>query len=1520
MTASTIGGGLTQTGGTLAGSGTLTVTGLITWTSGTMSGSGVTNADGGLTIGGTSANTTYQEYLSARTLNNYAAATLAGAYNSGGLYFDSAATFNNEPGASFSITNDSQLWVYGGTTNGGTFNNQGTFLKAGGTGTSIVGHPEYGGSVAFNQSGTGSVEVQSGTLSFNGGGTLGGSGALTADSGATLGFGGGAFTVAASSGLFGASINFSGGTLNDQGSYDFTGTTFVTGGTVNFIAPVTSLGSAVTISAGTLNLSGGTPVSVGTMTQSGGTLTGSDTLTVTGQTTWTSGTMSGSGVTNADGGLTIGGTSANTTYQEYLSARTLNNYAAATLAGAYNSGGLYFDSAATFNNEPGASFSITNDSQLWVNGGTTNGGTFNNQGTFLKAGGTGTSIVGHPEYGGSVAFNQSGTGSVEVQSGTLSFNGGGTLGGSGALTADSGATLGFGGGAFTVAASSGLFGASINFSGGTLNDQGSYDFTGTTFVTGGTVNFIAPVTSLGSAVTISAGTLNLSGGTPVSVGTMTQSGGTLTGSDTLTVTGQTTWTSGTMSGSGVTNADGGLTIGGTSANTTYQEYLSARTLNNYAAATLAGAYNSGGLYFDSAATFNNEPGASFSITNDSQLWVYGGTTNGGTFNNQGTFLKAGGTGTSIVGHPEYGGSVAFNQSGTGSVEVQSGTLSFNGGGTLGGSGALTADSGATLGFGGGAFTVAASSGLFGASINFSGGTLNDQGSYDVTGTTFVTGGTVNFIAPVTSLGSAVTISAGTLNLSGGTPVSVGTMTQSGGTLTGPDTLTVTGETTWAGGYQSGAGTTVAEGGLTLGDQAGDQEILDQRTLETPAPPRWPATPPITAWPSWTAPRSTIWRRQLRFRHRRADLQQRRHPGWRHLRQRRHAFQDRRHGHQHYRRRNHAQQHRHNRRRIGHTQPQRRRRPGRQRRLDGRLGSDTRLWWRRFHRRRLLGSLRRLDQLQRRHPERPGVLRRHRHHLRHRRDRQLHRAGDKPWFGRNDLRGHAQPQRRHAGQRGHHDSIRWHSHRPGHAHRHRRNHLGRRLPVSAGTTVAEGGLTLGDQAGDQEILDQRTLENAGAATLAGYASNYGMAFLDGATFDNLAGASFAFVTDALISGNGGTPAGGTFVNAGTLSKTGGTGTSTIGSGITLNNTGTIDAESGTLSLAGGGTLGGSGALTADSGATLGFGGGTFTVAATSGIFGAGSANFSGGTTTDAGPYDIATATIVSGGTANLQGAIVDLGPSITASGGALNLTGSIAGGAYSLGGGIVISGGTVNLSTGAAFTTSQLMESGGNLTGPDTLTVTGLTTWAGGYQSGAGTTVAEGGLTLGDQAGDQEILDQRTLENAAPPRWPATPPITAWPSWTAPRSTTGRASFAFVTDALISGNGGTPAGGTFVNAGTLSKTGGTGTSTIGSGITLNNTGTIDAESGTLSLAGGGTLTGTIEATGGGSLTTTSAPSNLSGARSPAPPGLSGPAARCRSLRTSRRTPRPSSLTAPARCQQPGPAVHDRYRWEPGTHRR
>ncbi len=444
-TASSMGGGLVQSGGTLTGPGTLTVTGLTTWTGGTMSGSGITNANGGMTIG--DAGSSDQMFLDQRTLNNAGTATIADEayYYPYGLLLSSGATVDNEPGATFDFITDASIDDGGGSPDGGAFINEGTLSKTGGAGSSVI-------NAAFTGGG-GSVDVQTGTLSLVGG-SLGGTFSITADAGTFS--------------LDGSVV------LEDGLNVTGTGVLGLTGGT-------TTLDGAATLS---------------NFAQSGGTFTGPGTLTVTGLTTWTGGTMSGSGITNANGGMTIG--DAGLYDQMFLDQRTLNNAGTATIAdeASYYPYGLLLSSGATVDNEPGATFDFITDASIGDGGGSPDGGAFINEGTLSKTGGTGSSAI-------NAAFTGGG-GSVDVQTGTLSLVGG-SLGGTFSITADAGTfsldgsvvledglnvtgtgALGLTGGTTTLDGAATL--SNFAQSGGTFTGPGTLTVTGLTTWTGGTMS------------------------------------------------------------------------------------------------------------------------------------------------------------------------------------------------------------------------------------------------------------------------------------------------------------------------------------------------------------------------------------------------------------------------------------------------------------------------------------------------------------------------------------------------------------------------------------------------------------------------------------------------------------------------------------------------------------------------------------------------------------------------------------------------------------------------------------------------------------------------------------------------------------------------------------------------------------------------------------------------------------------------------------------------------------------------
>jgi len=724
-TTSTIGGGLTETNGKLSGAATLTVDGAIVWTGGTISGSGTLNAEGGITLGGTTMGN-YDEVLAGWTLNNYGTATLSVYFtnDSQGLYLSYGGTLDNEAGASFSITTDADIAAYGGSPNGGTVNNQGTFAKTGGTGTSTVGLDAYSGTVPFNQSGSGVVEAESGTLSLIGGGTSSGTSTISAASGATLAW----------------PSNSASYTLDAGTTISGTGIVAINGGTIDVAGAVTC---------------------TGLIDFSSGIITGTGTLTIDSTMNWTDGAMTksdGSGTADvaSSGTLNMGGTTSDTDYTEGLYGWTLNNYGTATLSTYYNTEGLYFYNGGTLDNEAGASFSFATDSNIVAYGGSPPGGTVNNQGTFAKTGGTCTSTVSYDAFNSDVvAFNQSGSGIVEAESGTLSLIGGGTFSGSSSsLAAASGATLALGGGSFSVNAvdASGAGTIAVVGSPVSVTVSGDLDSTAALFVVRNGNGTLA----IDGASTIA--TLSMSGGTlscnsTLTVATLSMSGGTLSGTSTLTVSGTTTWTGGTMSGTGATDADGGLTLGGTTSGTGYEETLDGWTLNNYGTATLS-CYTTGqGLYLADAGVLDNEAGASFSITTDAYIQSTGYSSPAGTVDNQGTFAKTGGSTTSLVGYNNGDGTVTFSNSGT--LEALSGTLYLDG--------PFSNFSGTTLT--GGSYIVATTLEFNNAAIHTDAASITLQGSsaeiINQSGTNALTG-----LASITSAGSFASLGGPTVSVTG----------------------------------------------------------------------------------------------------------------------------------------------------------------------------------------------------------------------------------------------------------------------------------------------------------------------------------------------------------------------------------------------------------------------------------------------------------------------------------------------------------------------------------------------------------------------------------------------------------------------------------------------------------------------------------------------------------------------------------------------------------------------------------
>ena len=476
---------MTHSGGTLGGTGALTVSGTLSWTGGTQTGAGTTTIAATAT-GTIDSATTQVALIGGRTLQNNGTITwLSGQINAADSVLENAGTFDVKGDDIYAFAANPQPRIH----------NTGTFKKTGGTGTTEI-------QAAFDNDGT--VTASSGTLGLGGGsGTETGSGTFSADAGAVLAFTSGTTLEAGSTAtLSGAgTIRVGGATVNFAGSAAITGTLEITTGVLNFNGTGTTAN----------------------MTHSGGTLGGTGALTVSGTLSWTGGTQTGAGTTTIAATAT-GTIDSATTQVALIGGRTLQNNGTITwLSGQINAADSVLENAGTFDVKGDDIYAFAANPQPRIH----------NTGTFKKTGGTGTTEI-------QAAFDNDGT--VTASSGTLGLGGGsGTETGSGTFSADAGAVLAFTSGTTLEAGSTAtLSGAgTIRVGGATVNFAGSAAITGTLEITTGVLNFNGTGTT--ANMTHSGGTLGGTGALTVS-GTLSWTGGTQTGAGTTTIAATATGT------------------------------------------------------------------------------------------------------------------------------------------------------------------------------------------------------------------------------------------------------------------------------------------------------------------------------------------------------------------------------------------------------------------------------------------------------------------------------------------------------------------------------------------------------------------------------------------------------------------------------------------------------------------------------------------------------------------------------------------------------------------------------------------------------------------------------------------------------------------------------------------------------------------------------------------------------------------------------------------------------------------
>jgi hypothetical protein len=326
----------------------------------------------------------------------------------------------------------------------------------------------------------------------------------------------------------------------------------------------------------------------------------------------------------------------------------------------------------------------------------------------------------------------------------------------------------------------------------------------------------------------------------------------------------------------------------------------------------------------------------------------------------------------------------------------------------------------------------------------------------------------------------------------------------------------------------------------------------------------------------------------------------------------------------------------------------------------------------------------------------------------------------------------------------------------------------------------------------DIIDNTTLTINGSALFTGTGD---IRLTKNAVLNNTSSATFQIQTDALIDYS--PPGGGTFTNSGTITKSGGAGTTTID--VYFVNSGILNVNSGTIFLDRGSNT--NGAVNLASGGTLMVGDENHVFSTTASINGEGNMNFDG-----------------TSGNTNFNGSYGANG-TIGVSKGILNFNGI-----YNGNGTISITNGTLNLNTN--ITLLQLNQSGGLLVGPGSVVISHAFNWSGGTIRNSSSLTSDSSMTIEGSA--LKILDGGIVQNNGAATVIGGGDIDLKNNAQLVNQAGG--TIDFQSDMLI--DFASPDGGTFTNAGTIMKSAGVGDLLID--VAFTNSGTTNISSGSLKL--------------------------------------------------------------------------------------